>query len=342
MMKKSMIDLRKALASKEATDVLKKTASADRAESQQYLRAFAQSFAPVLKQAVFDEETLGNIYSRVPVEAGATPRFPLDFIAPGTEDDFVSFTMPKQGRVPEKHVEGDELYIQTYKIANAIDWDLDYARDARWDVISRALDVYKSGFTKRLNDDGWHVVLATANSGGFMINDAAAAAGNFTPGLIYRMKTVQKRRTRNGDLTDLYISSEAWEDIRNWSTTEVSDNVREKLFFAPDFKSIGSIGGVNLHELRELGAGVGGTNEEYQEYLKSTLLNVDVAGNSDTELVVGLDLSKRDSFIMVERGDMETFETGEQLHRQGRAGYYGWMRVGFAGVDNRRALLGSF
>jgi hypothetical protein len=45
---------------------------------------------------------------------------------------------------------------------------------------------------------------------------------------------------------------------------------------------------------------------------------------------------------MVERGEMETFETGEQLHRQGRAGYYGWMRVGFAGVDNRRAILGSF
>jgi hypothetical protein len=57
---------------------------------------------------------------------------------------------------------------------------------------------------------------------------------------------------------------------------------------------------------------------------------------------VGLDLSKRDSFIMVERGEMETFETGEQLHRQGRAGYYGWMRIGFAGVDNRRGILGSF
>ena len=109
-MKKSMIDLRKALASKEATDVLKKTASADRAESQQYLRAFAQQFAPVLKQAVFDEDNLGDIYSRVPVEAGATPRFPLDFIAPGTEDDFVSFTMPKQGRVPEKHVDVQNQY----------------------------------------------------------------------------------------------------------------------------------------------------------------------------------------------------------------------------------------
>jgi hypothetical protein len=339
-MKKSIIDLRKALASKEATEVLKKTASSDRAESQQYLRAFAQQFGPLLKQAVFDEDTLGDIYTRVPVEAGATPRFPLDFIAPGTEDDFVAFTMPKQGRVPEKHVEGDELYIQTYKIANAIDWDMDYARDSRWDVIARALDVYKAGFTKRINDDGWHVVLATAASAGFKIQDAAATAGNFTPALIYRMKTIQKRRTRNGDLTDLYISSEAWEDIRNWSTTEVSDNVRERLFFAPDFKSLGSIGGVNLRELRELGAGTGTIAEEYQEYLVTTLGHTLVG--STEEAVVGLDLSKRDSFIMVERGDMETYETGERLHRQGRAGYYGWMRLGFAGVDNRRAIIGNF
>jgi hypothetical protein len=249
--------------------------------------------------------------------------------------------MPKQGRVPEVHVEGDELYVQIYKIGNAIDWDIDFARDARWDIVSRALEAYRAGFTKRINDDGWHVIVASAFSAGYMVRDTAATAGKFTPALVARMKTTQKRRVRNGDLTDLYISPEAMEDLRNWSTTEVSDLVREKLFMAQNDPAVLTINGVRLHELRELGEGSGGVAEEYQEYFVTTLGGTLGAGG-DLELVIGLDLSQRDSFINPVRSGLETFETGEQLHRQGRAGVYGWLRHGLASVDNRRSLLASF
>jgi hypothetical protein len=307
------------------------------------MKALAQQFATVLKQAVFDEDTLMNIYSKVNVAPGADIRFPLDIIAPGTEDDYVAFTMPKQGRVPERKVEGDELYIQTYKIANAIDWDLDFARDARWDIVGRALEVFRAGITKRINDDGWHVILASANSAGFMVRDTAAAAGVFTPQLVYRMKSVQKRRTRNGDLTDLFVSVEALEDLRRWSDTSIQtlgDGTRDRIFVADSDPAITRLNGVNIHELRELGEGTGGTAEEYQAYFTGTLGGS--LGGGDLELVVGLDLSKRDSFIMPIRTPLEVFETGEQLHRQGRQGVYGWMRLGMAAVDNRRAILGSF
>lgn len=328
--------------SAETKDLLRKTADKDRAVASAAMKALAQELQNgPLKQAVFDPDTLGDIFQQIDVSGTDNLRFPLDIIAPGTEDDYVAFTMPKQGRVPERHVEGDELYIQTFKIANAIDWDLDFAKDARWDVISRAMEAFRAGFTKRINDDGWHVVIACANSAGYMIRDTAASAGKFTPSLVYRMKTSQKRRVRNGDLTDLFISPEAFEDIRNWSTTEVSDFVREKLFFAPNDPAVAQINGVRLRELRELGEGSGGTAEEYQEYFTGTLGGTLGAGG-DVELVVGLDLSKRDCFLMPIRSPLEVFETGEQLHRQGRAGVYGWMRLGVAAVDNRRAILGSF
>ena len=320
--------------SDEAKNLLKKTASSDRTVASQHMQALAAEVAPVLKKAVFDEDTLGDIFSRIDVSGGGDVKFPLDIIAPGTEDDFVAFTMPKQGRVPERHVEGDELYVQTYKIANAIDWDLDFAKDARWDIVERALEVFKAGFTKRINDDGWHVLLASSNSAGFQLQGAGVGS-HFDPTLIYRMKTTQRRRTRNGDMTDLFISPEAMEDIRNWSTADVSDITRHQLFMAADDPSLARINGVNLRELRELGV-----NQEYQTYFTQTLGGT-ITPPAD-ELVVGLDLSKRDSFIMPVRTALELFETGEQLHRQGRAGFYGWMRLGVAAVDNRRAILGSF
>lgn len=325
--------------SEEAKALLRKTASANKEEAAAARVALAQELVGPLKKAVFDEDTLGDIFNKFDVSGSDAARFPLDLIAPGTEDDFVAFTMPKQGRVPERHVEGDELYVQTYKIANTIDWDLDFAKDARWDVVSRAMEVFRAGITKRINDDGWHVLIASANSAGFMIRDTAASAGKFTPALMYRMKTQQKRRTRNGDLTDLFVSPEALEDMRNWSTTEVSDNVRELLFLSQNDKPFASINGIRVHELRELGEGSGGTAEEYQNYFVNTLSGS--LGASDVELVIGLDLSKRDSFIMPIRSPLELFDAGD-LHRQGRAGVYGWMRMGIAAVDNRRAILGSF
>lgn len=327
-------------------ELLRKTASSDRRVAQEHLHAIAQQFEGVLKKAVFDGDTLGNIYSQMAVPAGADVRFPLDIFAPGTEDDFVAFTMPKQGRVPERHIEGDELYIQTYRIANAIDWDLAFAADARWDVVSRAMEGFKAGFTKRINDDGWHVILASADSAGFMVEDTAATAGVFTPALVYRMKTVQKRRTRNGDLTDLYVSPEALEDLRNWSTVtlgggQLGDGVRDRIFLSETDPGLVSLNGVRIKELRELGEGTGGTKEEYQEYFETTL-GGSLGAGADKELVVGLDLSKRDSFIMPIREALSIHETGEQFHRQGRQGVYGWMRLGVASVDNRRAILGSF
>lgn len=339
--------------SPEAKKLLRATASTNRAEAMAAMKAFAAEITGPLKQAVFAPDTLNvegvEIYQKIDVSETDNLRFPLDIIAPGTEDDYVAFTMPKQGRVPERHVEGDELYVQTYKIANAIDWDLDFARDARWDIVARSMEVFQAGFTKRMNDDGWHVVLASANSAGYLIKDSAATAGFFTPALVYRMKTTQRRRVRNGDMTHIFVSSEGVEDIRNWTTTQVSDWVRRDLFYAPSDggnslnparPAVLSLNGVQICELRELGEGNGTTAEEYQQYWITTLGGAFTS--SKLELAVGLDLSKKDSFIMPIRTPLEVFETGEQLHRQGRAGIYGWTRIGMAAVDNRRCILGEF
>jgi len=62
---------------------------------------------------------------------------------------------------------------------------------------------------------------------------------------------------------------------------------------------------------------------------------------SDVELVVGLDQSKSDSFVMPVKAQLQVFED-PTLHRQQRAGYYGWAELGFGVLDNRRVVLGSF
>ena len=92
--------------------------------------------------------------------------------------------------------------------------------------------------------------------------------------------------------------------------------------------------GVNLHDLDELGEA-----QEYQKFYTDQLLGA--LASSDSELVVGLDLSANDSFLMPIRQDVQIFED-DALHRHQRAGFYGWAELGFAVLDNRRILLGAF
>ena len=63
--------------------------------------------------------------------------------------------------------------------------------------------------------------------------------------------------------------------------------------------------------------------------------------SSDLELVVGLDQSANDSFVMPMKQAVQVFEE-PTLHRQQRAGYYGFAELGFGVLDNRRVILGSF
>jgi len=91
---------------------------------------------------------------------------------------------------------------------------------------------------------------------------------------------------------------------------------------------------VNLHDLFEFGDG-----QEYQDYFVN-----DLGGSlesSDVELVIGIDQSASDSFVMPVKKEVEIFEDAA-LHRHQRQGYYGWAEIGFGVLDNRRIIAGSF
>jgi len=320
--------------------LLKATASDDTNTAMAAQQAFAAALAEPLRKGIFDEDNLGGIYRREVLAPGAQANYPLDFVRPGTEDlDFTAITMPKQGRVPERHVEGDELWVPTFQIANSIDWPLKYARDARFDVVGRAIDVYRMGFTRKINEDGWHTLLAAADARALVVNDTIAQPGQFTKELVSKMQTAMTRNAggngQAGRLTDLYLSMEAMEDIRAWDISEIDDVTRRDILQQAG-RNMATLYGSRLHFMTEYGVG-----QEYQLYLTGTLARAIVAAG-DEEFVVGLDLSTNDSFVQPIRQELQTFQAGPEMHRNQKAGVYGWMEHGFAVLDNRRVLLGTF
>lgn len=293
-----------------------------------------------LRQGVLVGDIVSGLYQALPIAPGSSVEFPLDIVAPGEESDFIAYTNPGNGRIAERQVEGDYLMVPTYGITSAIDWLLRFAREARWDVVARAMSVFAASFVKKINDDGWHTLLSAAADRNIVVHDADATAGQFTKRLVSLLKTTMIRQSggnkasvKRGRLTDIFLSPEALEDIRNWGLDQVDEYTRREIYTSAD-GTVTRIFGVNLHDHDEFGE-----SQEYQNFYSNQLGGTLPAG--DVELVVGLDMQSNDSFLMPVKQEVTIFPD-QQLHRQQRAGYYGWAELGFAVLDNRRVILGSF
>ena len=325
----------------ELNKILRDSGSHNAATSVAATHELAVAVTTPLREAVLDGDNLDGIYERIMLDSNATSEFPLDFINPGTEKEWVAYTIPNHGYIPQKHVEGDYVMVPTYDIGGSIDWNLKYARDARWDILGRAMEALQVQFTVKKNNDGWHTLLAAGVDRNIIVYDSDASASQFTKRLVSLMKTTMRRNgggnstsTNRGILTDLVFSPEAMEDIRNWGVDQVDEVTRREIYVSDDGAgSMSRIFQVNLRVIDEFGVG-----QAYQNFFAN-----DLSGSmpgSDTEIVVGLDMRKSDSFVMPVREEVQIFED-PVLHRERRAGFYGWEELGFGVLDNRRIILGS-
>jgi len=200
---------------KEMDALLRASGSAQREVALSAQHDLAVALQAPIRMGIMNGDITGGIYERVSLAPGTSPEFPLDFLAPGTEKDFVAYTLPNHGRIPERNIEGDYVMVPTFDIGASIDYLLKYARDARWDIVGRAMQVLEASFVKKINDDAWHTLLAAGVDRNIVVYDADAAAGQFTKRVVSLMKTVMRRNgggnstsINRGKLTDLYLSPE--------------------------------------------------------------------------------------------------------------------------------------
>ena len=296
----------------------------------------------MINEAILPGDIFSSIFEVNMLGWDQYPSYPTDLIVPGSEGEFAAYTVPSNGKIPRRVVEGDEITLNTYRIANSVDWNVRYSRTGRIDVVSRGLQVLQNGFVQKMSDDAWHTLLAAGLDRGLMAYDASATAGVFTKKLLQVLKVAM---IRNGggnlasgnqfNLTDLYISPEAMEDIVNFSSNDLSELTRRDIELNAE-GTVKRIFGVNLHVLTELGEG-----QKYTKYFTDVLSGS--LETHDVELVVGLDLSRQNNpFIMPVRGGGVEIYYDESLFRSGLVGYWGSAELTFGCLDTRSVILGSF
>lgn len=103
-------------ATPELTNLLVRSGSMIKEEALAANAEFAKALELPLRQGILNGNILDNIFEPIVLAQSATPEFPLDFIAPGTEKDFVAYTIPNHGYIPERHVEGDYVMVPTLSL----------------------------------------------------------------------------------------------------------------------------------------------------------------------------------------------------------------------------------
>lgn len=323
--------------------LLKRCGSEDRNVALAAQTEYAQAIAGTLRGGVLVGDVVRQLYTQITLGAGQHYlEYPLDILAPGEEDEYIAYTQPGTGRIPERHIEGDYVRVPTYKLANSIDWDLKFVQNVNYPVMNRIMEIFQAGFVKKINDDGWSVLISAAADRNVLVYDADATAGQFTKRVISLATTAMRRNgggntasLKRSKLTDVFGSPEMVEDIRNWGVDQLDDTSRREAYVAGDGADILTrVFGVNIHELDEFGEG-----QVYQAFYTDQLGASLQA--SDLELAIGLDMLNKDSFVMPVKQDVQVYND-DSMHRAQRQGIYGWCECGFAVLDSRRVIALSF
>lgn len=330
-----------AQAQAEFMKLYQRTGSSNREEALHAQEMFAKALEGTIRDALLDGDNTQGIYMVENFGPFGDPEYPVDLLAPGEEDQYVAYTGVPGGRIPERHIEADYLKVPTFQIQSSIDFLMKYAKHPNLNTVSRALEILQAGFQKKINMDSWHTLLLAGVDRNIVVYDGDASQGAFTKRLVSLMKTVMMRNgggntfsVRQRKLTDAFMSVEGVEDIRNWGLDQVDDMTRREIFLASDGAStLTRVFGVNIHPMVEFGE-----DQPYQDYFVNKLSG-DLG--TDVELVVGIDMTNRRDFVNPIREDVQIF-SDPNFHRRQAISYYGWMESGYAVLDNRSIILGSF
>ncbi len=322
----------------ELNEVLKASAGKIGFETYEAHSKIAKALEEPLRKGITSRDASEGIFEELPADGMSSYEYSLDFLPPGTENDYIAYTAPSHGYIPQRHVEGDYLMIPCIDIVDAIDTNRKYIRNANWDVVGRMREVLTDGMAKKSMDVAFQTLLAAGVGRNIVVTDSDAAQGQFTKRLVSLGKAVMARNGGGNSssmnrftLTDMYLSTEALEGIRNWNVDQVDEITRREIFVNEQEPGIQRVFGVNLHEIVEFGVG-----QQYQNYLVNDLSASLPA--SKVEFCLGLDLNANGAFIKPVSQQVEVFED-QELHRQRRWGLYSEMSAGWGVADNRAVLL---
>jgi len=280
----------------EQVELIKAMGSRNQTVSREAQEAFAAFIGPVIQKVLQVAGTASSIYSDAPFNQDDSASYPLDLYYNENNTGYIS--------VWSQHVAGglptstdvsaiEEMKIATYRLDSALSYFKRYARQARLDIVSKALERMAQEVLIKQERNAWAVILralaeaktstSTAVATGHII--PAHSEDNFMLHDLNKLMTLNRRINEawaggtpeaaySNGITDLYVSPEIKEQVRSFAYNPLNSagpnipnlaasNLQADGIALPDgmradiYRSAGmqEIYGVNIVELLELGSG---------------------------------------------------------------------------------------
>jgi len=318
-----------------------------------------------LSEVINQAPTLSNLFTSFQFNEMDSPSISLDLYYDVTAPDYVkvySTTVP--GGLPTNTVTPtvSEMKFNTYRLDSAVDFDRRYAAKSRMDVVGKTFTRIAQEILLRQEDTSANLILGSLADAETNGQDHLVKATGSTLILddFNKLLTLAKRINtawtggaaeggRIKGVTDLIMSPEAVEGLRAMAYNPINttgsgeagvkqagdivpatDDMRNAIY---NNGGIPEFYGISIMEINELGK-VGTTSQKYLSTWNT------LSGNSDNDLVIGIDRSRESLFRAIaldaESGSELSLLADDQYSvRQQKIGYYGSMEEGRMVLDNR-------
>ena len=322
----------------EQVELIKAMGSRNQTVSREAQEAFAAFIGPVIQKVLQVAGTASAIYQDAPFNQDDSASYPLDLYYNENNTGYIS--------VWSQHVAGglptstdvsaiEEMKIATYRLDSALSYFKRYARQARLDIVSKALERMAQEVLIKQERNAWAVILralaeaetstSTAAGNGHIM--PAHHQDNFQLHDLNKLMTLNRRineawaggtpeASYSNGITDLYVSPEIKEQVRSFAYNPLNtknpsvadnaagnvalpDNMRADIYRAAGMQEIY---GVNIVELLELGNGKK-YNKLFNEFTpggniapSATIGSPETWTEAHDEILVGVDNS-RGAFI---------------------------------------------
>lgn len=360
----------------DAAKLIVQMGSRKSAEALQARESFAAFMGPVIQQVIDQAPVMSNLFTNDTYLEGTAPSVPLDLFYDVKDRNFITvWSQGLAGGLASTEVKGlDQMFLSTYRLDTAVSFANSYAREARLDVVSAAMNrmaqeilvkqelnsasvLFKAVAEAKYDadEDGieeTNQVIRSTTADVFQMDD-----WNRLATLASRTKPSWYNGTPVGGvqgITHILLSPEMLEQIRGMSYNP--QNVRSfpnsdesTALAAPEsvrnavwnFAGTPNFLNTEILVLNEMGVGKR-YNKVFAKYAGST----NYAGSSFTqasqEILVGLNLAGTNPLVRLteQGGEGGTFNVGvDQFHvREDKQGYFGGLREGRVALDGRGIL----
>jgi len=229
----------------EQVELIKAMGSRNQTVSREAQEAFAAFIGPVIQKVLQVAGTASAIYSDAPFNQDDSASYPLDLYYNENNTGYIS--------VWSQHVAGglptstdvsaiEEMKIATYRLDSALSYFKRYARQARLDIVSKALERMAQEVLIKQERNAWAVILralaeATTSTSTAPVKELDGDGGHIMPGWhkgafqlhdLNRLMTLNRRINEawaggtpeaaySNGVTDLYVSPEIKEQVRSFA-----------------------------------------------------------------------------------------------------------------------------